>query len=288
MNKQLSFKDVLFIVAGSLLFASALNIFIVPIGLYNGGVVGISQLIRTILITNMGLSPNFDIAGVINLLLNIPLLILAYKSLSKRFLYGTIISIIVQTIAFSIIPIPSTPILSDPLSCCIIGGILGGIGAGSVLIRGTSAGGVDILGVYMAIKSKNASVGKLSMGVNACIYLVCAFLFNIQIAIYSIVYAAIFSMAMDKVHLQNIEVSLMIFTKNTEVKNIIMKQFVRGVTYWKGLGAYTNSETEVLVTIVSKFELENIRKKIMELDPHAFVIMNEGLKVTGGYEKRLL
>lgn len=288
MSKPLNCKDIAVILLGSILFASALNIFVVPLGLYNGGVVGISQLIRTLLISSTGINLNFDIAGIINFILNIPLFFLAYRFLSKRFFMGSLLSIATQTLAFSLIPIPKVPILTDPLSSCIIGGILGGIGAGIVLIRGTSAGGIDILGVYFAMKSKTFSVGKLSIGINALIYMICAFLFNLPTALYSIIYATIYSLALDKVHLQNIEVSIMIFTKKADIKRKIMDEFIRGVTYWKGQGAYTNSETEVLVTIVSKYELDKVRKRVMELDPHAFLIVNEGLKVSGGYEKRLL
>lgn len=287
MKNSLKPRELGIILGGSVLFSAALNIFIVPLGLYNGGVVGISQLLRTALLAN-GLSFSFDIAGIINFILNLPLFVLAYRSLSKKFLFGTLLSLIAQTIAFSLIPIPAAPILSDPLSSCVIGGILSGIGAGIVLITGTSAGGVDILGVYAAMKYKDFSVGKLGLGINAVIYLICALVFDIPTALYSIIYAVIYSAAMDKVHLQNIEVSLMIFTKNPEIRSAIMKEFVRGVTYWKGQGAFTNSETEVLVTIISKYELDRVRKRIRELDPHAFVIVNEGLKVSGGYEKRLL
>ncbi len=288
MNKPLSKKDIAIILGGSVLFSFALNVFIVPLGLYNGGVVGISQLIRTMLVQYARIKVSFDIAGIINFILNLPLFFLAYRYLSKRFFYGSLLSIAAQTVAFSLIPIPQVPILEDPLAACVLGGILGGIGAGSVLITGTCAGGTDIMGVYLALKSKNFSVGKLSLAINILIYLVCAVLFNIPTALYSIIYAAIYSVAMDKVHLQNIEVSLMIFTHDQNIKQIIMKEFVRGVTYWKGQGAYTNTETEVLVTIISKYELDRVRKRVMELDPHAFVIVNEGLKVSGGYEKRLL
>lgn len=288
MKKLLSVRDIVIILVGSVLFCFGLNIFIVPLGLYNGGVVGIAQLIRTVLVNAGLVNANFDIAGIINMCLNIPLFLLAYRSLSKHFLIGSILSIAIQTIAFSIIPIPATPILSDVLAACVIGGVIAGAGAGIVLTTGCSAGGTDILGIYFSMKSKNFSVGKLALGVNVVVYGICACLFDIQTALYCIIYAAIYSTAMDKVHLQNIEVSLMIFTRNHDIKQVIMKEFVRGVTYWNGLGAYTDKETEVLVTVISKYELEGVQRRIRELDPHAFVIVNEGLKVSGGYEKRLL
>ena len=83
-------------------------------------------------------------------------------------------------------------------------------------------------------------------------------------------------------------VSLMIFTKNPEIKSRILKDFVRGVTYWKGLGAYTQTETEVLVTIVSKDEVNDLRRMITQMDPKAFIIVNEGLQITGNFIKRLV
>ncbi|MEG2328868.1 YitT family protein, partial [Anaerorhabdus sp.] len=116
----------------------------------------------------------------------------------------------------------------------------------------------------------------------------CAFLFELPVAIYSIIYQVMFSFVVDKIHFQNIEISAMIFTKNREIKHIINKEMVRGVTYWKGMGAYTDEETEVLVTIVSKYEIPQLQKIIYDLDPKAFVIITDGLKVTGGYEKRLI
>lgn len=74
---------------------------------------------------------------------------------------------------------------------------------------------------------KRSASGR-SSAVNALVYSLCAFLFDLPIAIYSIIYAAVYSFVLDKVHLQNIEMSLMIFTKNPEIKNRILKDFVRG------------------------------------------------------------
>ena len=86
------------------------------------------------------------------------------------------------------------------------------------LVSGASGGGTDIVGVYAALHWKSFSVGKLQLLFNALVYCLCAFLFDLPIAIYSIIYAAVYSFVLDKVHLQNIEMSLMIFTKNPEIK----------------------------------------------------------------------
>lgn len=288
MKRRSRFQEILMIILGSALFAASINLFVVPVNLYNGGIVGLAQIIRTVMQNQLHLNFGFDIAGVINFLINVPLFILAYRSLSRKFFAGTLISVLTQTVCFSLIPIPAVPILNDVLASLIIGAIIGAIGVGMTLVTGASGGGTDIVGVYAALRLKAFSVGKLQLIFNALIYTLCAVLFDLPIAIYSIIYAAIYSFVLDKVHLQNIEMSLMIFTKNPEVKTRILNEFVRGVTYWKGLGAYTQSETEVLVTIVSKDEVNEIRRMIMQMDPKAFIIVNEGLQITGNFIKRLI
>ena len=112
------------ITIGSLLFCAGLNLFIVPVGLYNGGTVGISQIIRTLLQSRLALPAGFDIAGILNLILNIPLLALAFLQFGRPLFLKTVYSVLTQTAFFSLIAIPSAPILSDRLTACIIGGLL--------------------------------------------------------------------------------------------------------------------------------------------------------------------
>ena len=152
---------------GMLLFAMGINLFIVPADLYNGGLLGISQILRTLLVRYLHwFSGTTDIAGVINLLLNVPLFILAYISISKSFFARTLICVVSQTVFLSFIPIPTTPIVSDCLTASIIGGIMAGSGIGIALRSGGSSGGMDIVGMYFTKKYKDFSVGKGSLVVN--------------------------------------------------------------------------------------------------------------------------
>ncbi len=282
--KPLTPLNYLLIIAGSGLYACAVNWFMMPLHLYAGGIVGLAQLIRTLLFSNL---TGIDIAGVINLALNIPLFLLAYKAMSKKMVVGTVISVAVQTLVFTIIPIPAAPILNDNLANIVIAGLFGGLGCGIILTNGGSAGGLDLLGVYLTQKKK-FSVGWMNLLFNACLYAVMAVLFDLSTAIYSIIFVAAFSIAIDRFHYQNIAVELMIFTHHPEIKEQIMSEYVRGVTCWKGIGAYTGNETEVLVTVVAKNEVEDVKRDILRLDPQAFIIVHEGTTVTGGYQKRLV
>ena len=79
----------------------------------------------------------------------------------------------------------------------------------------------------------------------------------------------------------------MIFSKVDSLQNLIMYDLKRGVTCWKGIGGYTDSSTNILYTVISKYEINNLKKSILEVDPKAFIIVNEDLNVIGNLEKRL-
>ena len=287
MNKiNEDLKSVLMIIAGSTIFAISFNKFIIPLNLFSGGGLGLAQLINNAL--GYYLKTELAMSGIINLLINIPLFIIAYKLLSKRFCFTTLLSILTQSIVLSLVSIPKVPIMDDILASCVIGGIGCGVGVGIVLLTRASSGGVDIIGMYLSKKFKSMSVGKVTNIFNFILFSVCAYFYDLPTAIYSIIFCCVMSFVVDKIHLQNIEVSLMIFTKNKQVKKMIMKDFIRGITYWNGLGGYTDSETDVLVTVVSKYEILAIKRNIIEMDKDAFIIINENLKVAGSFEKRIL
>jgi len=284
-QKPLTLKNVLLIVAGSIMYAGSLNIFMNPLNLYASGFPGLSQVIRTIFFSNI---TGIDPAGVINLCLNIPLFLLAWKSMSKKMVVGTAVSVLVQTLTLSLLRQPSLPLLDDKLACIVIAGLGGGIGCGVILTNGGSGGGLDLLGVYVSQKIKGFSVGLLNIGFNILLYTFMAIRFDLSTALYSVIFVVIFSIIIDRWHYQNIELELMIFSHHPEVKDMIMKKYVRGVTCWDGIGAYTNKSTNVIVTVVAKSEVEEIKKDIITIDPQAFIIVHEGTTVTGGYEKRLV
>lgn len=287
MKKKSSICSYLWILLGSFLFCAALNWFIVPVGLYNGGTVGISQIIRTLLQSTLNLPQNFDVAGIINFIINAPLLIIAYRKFGRSLFAKTLFSVITQTIFFSILLVPSAPILQEYIASCLIGGIIAGAGVGITLRAGGSGGGVDVLGLYFTQRFKGFSVGKMALIVNAFVYGTCALLFELPVAIYSIIYSAVYSLAVDKIHLQNINSSVMIFTKRKDLYQLIVEEMQRGTTYWKGMGGFTDTDTYVVVSVLSKYEIQHLKLLLEKEDPDAFVIVHEGLQILGNFEVRL-
>ena len=278
------------VIVGMLLFSMGINFFIVPAQLYNGGVLGISQIIRTILTTYLSLSfGGTDIAGIINLILNIPLFVLAYCSIGRNFFWRTVICVISQTIFLSVLPIPATPFVKDALTASMMGGILAGTGIGVALRFGGSSGGMDIVGMFFTKKYKNFSVGKVSLTVNAIVYGICAVLFGIPTAIYSIIYSAVSMLMTDRAHTQNINTEVMIFSKKEPkaILDYIVTQFKRDATWWEAKGGYTEGKTYMVLTVLSKYESEHLKRALKEIDDKAFVVAKEGMHVVGKYEKHL-
>ncbi len=275
---------------GILAFCIGVNWFIVPIGLYNGGFVGIGQVVRTALIEYAHMDfGDIDIAGFIYFACNVPLFFLAYKSLGKMFFVKTVICVVVQTFLLSLLKSPEVPIIEDRLAACLIGGIIAGWGVGLTLKNGGSGGGQDILGVYCTKKLKNFSVGKLSLIINAGVYGACALMFDLTVVIYSLIYTAILSMVIDQTHSQNITVEVTIYTKtkSQEIRENILEVLGRGCTYWEATGNFTDSNTTIITTIISKYEVTQLMRNVHLIDPNAFVVVKDNVHVDGYFIKRL-
>jgi len=163
-------KDIVkaaYIIVGAVIYAFGMNIFIVPMGLYSSGLMGLAQILRTLAEQYLGVNFGFDISGVLSFVLNIPLMILVYKTVGKSFIIKSAFCVAMQSVFLSLVPV--TEIIDDTLTSCIIGGILCGFGIGITFQNGGSSGGVDIIGLYLAKKS-SYSVGTISLMVNAVVF----------------------------------------------------------------------------------------------------------------------
>lgn len=275
--------------AGNVIFAIGVNVIITPMNLYNGGFTGMAQLLRLFFVNvlHVPVLPGLDVVGILYFLLNLPLLIVSYKVVDKEFCITSVVSITLCSVALGIMPIPEEPIFNDYLTACLIGGVVAGTGAGMVLRAGSSQGGQDIIGVIVSVLNPNHSVGKISIMINIGVYIICLFLFNIEIVAYSLIYTTVLAIALDRVHIQNINMEAMIFTKKPGVEEAIMKELKRGVTNWTGTGAYTKETSNVIITIISKYEVNKLLDIVKSVDSDAFVIVTEGAHIYGNFEKKL-
>lgn len=277
-------------ILGELIAAFSLNYFIVPLGLYSGGSMGVCQLIRTLLQIWGGLSfGDYDIAGILYFLSNIPILLYARGILGRKFVLKTVVCTMAFSLFYSVIPAPGAMVVNDTLTACLLGGILTGVGSGLVLTCGGSGGGLDVIGLCLSKKGSRFTVGRFSMTFNAFLYALCLILFTPETAIYSVIYNFASAMVVDKAHQQNISVQALIFTRagERELGRVIMDELGRGVTWWEGVGAYTGENVHVLCVCLSKYEIEELFQTVHEMDPHAFITLQEGVRIYGNFQKKL-
>ena len=279
-------KDVIKMLIGSIMFCLAVNIFVVPNNLYTGGVLGIAQLIRSIIVDVFDFKISFDFSGILYYVMNIPLFFLAYKKLSKTFFVRTLLVISIQTVMLSLIP--TTAVVDDVLTNVLVGGLLGGAGLGIVLSTGASTGGTDIVGLVLAKKNNQLSVGKLGLCVNVFTFSIAGILFGLETMIYSILYSFVDSLTIDKMHEQNICSTALIFSKKNpkDINNYIKNELGRDFTYWDAKGGYDDSRTYIIYTAMSKYELVKLERKIKECDFNAFMVKSDGVGIKGEFEKK--
>ena len=265
--------QVVWIIVGCLIYAVGLNVFIIPMNLYSGGAVGLAQLL-SYGAGQIGIKEiaGLNLYGIIYLLLNIPILFIAWFKIGKTFFINTILGTVGISLFTSIVPTPATAVIADPVIGIIIGGVVTGAGIGIMLTAKGSGGGIEVIGIWMAKKYAGMSVGKLGTIFNLILYAIYLFFYTVTL---------------DRMHFQNINVRMLIFTKKKGIAEAIMKETGRGVTQWNGEGAFTSEHNYVLVTIVNKFEVEDILNMVYLLDPEAFTTVDEGVKVYGNFQKRV-
>lgn len=287
VNKRTAEK-VFLTVVGNIIYAAGNNLCIMPLHLYSGGFTGVAQIIRTFLINYLHFpqAGPIDIVGILYFLINAPFFIYAYKVMGRKFCITTLISIAMASACLSLIPIPTDPFITDRMLASIVGGLGSGVGAGMVLKAGSSQGGQDLLGACLAKTHPHFKVGTVGIIISCCVYAICLFMYDITTVLFSIIFAVVTGMCVNRVHTQNIKMQAMIFTKEDGLCEAIMTELRRGVTTWDGMGAYTREDSHIIVTVLSKYELPILEDIIARIDPNAFVIVQENVMVMGNFIKR--
>lgn len=277
-------------IAGAFVYAIGINLFIVPAGLFTGGMVGFCQLIRSAIMRLLGIETlTFDLSGIIYYVLNIPLFIIAYRCLGHTFFRNTLICATAYTVFLSIVPVPAAPIVDDMLTGCLLGGVISGIGTGIALTSGCCGGGLDIISLYMSKRGSKITVGQFGMVFNFVLFALCWMMYDISTMIYSIINNIFHGVALDRAHRQSVTVQVLIFTKldSPELNKYIMENLHRGITRWEGKGVYTGEDTHILCVCMNKYEIEDLQNFLREIDPKAFFIVQEGVHVSRNFERRL-
>jgi uncharacterized membrane-anchored protein YitT (DUF2179 family) len=259
--------------AGCCIFVIGMNSVLIPNKLFGAGVSGIALILHH-------LFPRVDV-GVAYFLLNLPLMLLGWFSISRRFMFYTLYGMGLFSLAAAVIKTPATA-LQDPILAALFAGIICGAGSGIILRSIGSAGGMDVVAIYVNQKF-GFRPGTISFLVNGLILISGAYFFGLEIALYTLIYVFTSSRVLDIVitGFNQRMSTLIISEKSQEIAKDIFKRVNRGVTFFKGRGAYTGVERDVIFTITSLTELPQLKEVIFAIDPSAFVVVNNTLEVFG-------
>ncbi|SFA90759.1 Uncharacterized membrane-anchored protein YitT, contains DUF161 and DUF2179 domains [Bacillus sp. cl95] len=269
-----TFKQVIVLTAITLLMAFALNSFLIPHRVLTGGVAGIAIIIQQYLHIN---------TGWIILAINIPLFVLGFFHLGKRFLILTIYSVILLSVSMKIIPVNAFS--EDILLSSIVGGVMFGFGVGTLIRFGASAGGIDIISLILARK-KDLPVGMLITYMNVAIVGASALVFGIDKTLYTLFAIFASGRTVDAVHTNHVKLTVTIVTEKwNEINNALIRLHKRGITMTDAEGVYTHSPKKVLTTVITKYELSETKDAIRQMDPGAFVHVTKAIEVMGRFRK---
>lgn len=273
-------RDYALIALGCLIFALGFDLFMEPHSINVGGVSGVAMLL--VEVTGIGS------VGVFTVLLNVPLFLMGYKVLGKRFFFGSLFGMLASSLFLdvcSIIPAPQT----ETLLGALFGGVMSGIGIGLVFMGHASTGGSDIIARLLKRKFRDLKMGKLMLMVDLVIVAFTGVVFrDISKALYSVVILYVSAEVMDAIlyGLDYSTVALIITERYDEVYAAIGNQLDRGATFLDGRGGYTGTPKTVIMTAVSRRQVSELKQLVQSIDPDAFMILQEAHQVLGEGFKR--
>lgn len=267
--------DILKTAIGCALFALGFDLFLAPGGMNAGGLSGLAMIFVHL--------TDISSVGIVTALLNIPLFILAGVKIGKKFFFGSLIGMLFSSLfidLLALLPVPDV----EPLLGAIYGGVICGAGLGFVFAAGVSTGGSDIIVRLLKLKYRHVPIGVISMSFDAVVAILTGVVFHdVNSALYTGIAIYISGKIIDMVvYSFDYSTVALIITKNYEqVAQTISDKLERGATYLHGEGTYTRKETKVVLTAVKKQQVAELKELVVDIDPDAFIIVQEAHQVLG-------
>lgn len=257
---------------GAIIVAFALESFMFPHKIFDGGVIGVSMMLSYLTHTQLGL---------LIFLINLPFLVLAFSKLGVRFVLQTLYAVSVLSIFTNVFHWEIAT--KDPLLAPIFGGIILGTGIGLVLKNNASLDGTEIMSIRLSQKFSFMSVGQFLMGFNLFIYMAAGLMFGWDKAMYSILTYFIASKTIDIVMegLNSSKSVRIVSEKYREIGKMIIKELDVSVTYIRSKGGYSGLDNVLTFCVVSRLELAKLKQLVKDIDPKAFLVIENVHEVEG-------
>ena len=274
-KKHQVISELIRIIGGCALFGLGFDLFLEPGGLNAGGISGLSMVINHW----TGLAT----IGTITAALNLPLFALGGLKIGKKFFFSSLIGMVLSSAfidLFTLLPVPQL----EPLIAALYGGVLCGLGLGMVFSTGGSTGGSDILVRLLKLRWQNVPIGTINMCFDLVVAALTGLAFgDIARALYSGVAIFVCGQIIDAVvyRFDYSKVAMIVTKEHDEVAKQIGLQLDRGATFLYGQGVYSGKDTKVVLTAVKKQQVSDLKRLVVEIDPDAFIIMQEAHQVLG-------
>ena len=263
------------IALGSAVFSLGFDLFLEPNALNSGGISGVAQILVQVL--------GVGSVGLVTALLNLPLFAIGGMKIGKRFFVGSLVGTLSLTGAmelFTLLPRPET----EPLLAALYGGVLCGFGLGLVFAAGASTGGSDIIVRLLKRKMQNVPIGTINICFDFTVAILTGVAFgDMSKALYSGVAIFVTGQVIDAVVYRfDYSKAVMVVSKEHEkIAAAIIKDLDRGATYLHGEGTYSKAPMKVIFTVVKKQQVSELKRLVMNIDPDAFVVVQEAHQVLG-------
>ena len=270
-----SFGWIAVTILGSALFAFGFSCFLMPNDISPGGISGLALVAVELL--------QFGSVGSLSVLINLPLFLIAGVKIGRRFFFGSLTGMLVSSAlidVFALIPMPAT----EPLIGALYGGTLCGLGLGAVFAAGASTGGSDIVVRLLKLRWRDVPIGQISMAFDGMVAVITGIVFrDLNKALYTGVTVFLCGKIMDAVvyRFDYSKVALIMTKEHEKVAEAIKDRLDRGATFLHGEGSYTHQEMMVVLTAVKRQQITELKELVMEIDPNAFVIVQEAHQVLG-------
>lgn len=265
----------LMIIVGSALFAAGFQFFLYPNSIIVGGVSGIAMIIN--LLTKLPV-------GLLTIVLNIPLFIIAWRYFGTGFIVSSLVGMLLSSVFVDLFALLSISPTNDMLLACIIGGAVKGLGLGIVYYAGATTGGTDIIAKFIRLRFPYLNFGTVVLITDCFIIVAFAAIFNkVESAMYAVITMFVVSKVVDLVlyGIDNSSVCYIISEKSDQLVTDITDRLHRGVTILEGEGAYSHQNKQVLLCVVKRTQIADIRKMIKSIDENAFFIITDAKNVFG-------
>jgi uncharacterized membrane-anchored protein YitT (DUF2179 family) len=269
-------KKILVVLVGALLGAISMNFFLIPANIYASGFTGVAQLLSSVLGGHIS-------TGILLFLLNIPVTILGWRKVGKTFTLYSFISVFSMSFFLEVIPIQHFS--QDILLNAVFGGVIAAVGVGMTLKWGASTGGMDIIAMVLS-RMKDKPIGTYFFTLNSIIIITAGALYGWEKALYTIVTLYASTRVIDAIHTRHVKVTAMIITKKSEeMKKMIHERLVRGITTVPAKGAFSNENKEMMIIVITRYELFELERIIKEVDPQAFTNIVQTVGILGLFRR---